>query len=108
MDPWRALSVSGGYDAKAKSPALTIDGAAHCSDLGSTSSDDPTSLTGARQKIATFFRDIIQAAPPSTLRHQEQDMILIEEEKSPVPRQGQDSQDDQMDEESEVQLHFDF
>ena len=59
LDPWRALSVKADFDASARSPSLLIANAAHCADLGSSSQNDPQSLTDARMKIAAFFRAII-------------------------------------------------
>ena len=55
-----------------------IEGAAHCSDLGSPSPQDPSELTKAREEIAVFFRHHV--LPPPSVSDVEVDAQTAESE----------------------------
>lgn len=63
LDPWQALSVLAPLNCCSSIQTTVIAGASHCSDLHSSNSQDPKSLTLARQSIAQFVRQALGLPP---------------------------------------------
>lgn len=57
-DPWANLSITAaiGNNTNPNTPSLTIEGAAHCSDLGSIDPSNPPAVLDAQNQTSAFFK----------------------------------------------------